>query len=143
MKEYSQGGAGIDMVVQGFIMAIIVIASFFIGQYMELGYFGVFESVDGVTMAFLTANFIEMFHAIAMRSQRGSILKMNTFNWWLLGAFFLTTLLTVGVIYIPPLAKVFGFANISLPEFAVAFGLAFSIIPIIEIIKYFQRKISK
>ena len=30
-------GAGTDMIVQGLIMAIIVVMSFFIGQYMELG----------------------------------------------------------------------------------------------------------
>ena len=134
------GGAGIDMVIQGFIMATIVIISFFIGQHMELGEWGIFESVDGMTMAFLTANFIEMFHAISMRSQRGSIFKMGSFNWWLLGAFLLTTILTLGVIYIPFFANLFGFAEISLKEFFVAFGLAFSIVPIIEAIKFFQRK---
>lgn len=137
------GGAGIDMIIQGFMMAVIVIVSFFIGQYMELGHYGVFESVDGMTMAFLTANFIEMFHAISMRSQRGSIFKMGTFNWWLLGAFVLTTVLTLGVIYIPFFANLFGFASISFAEFAVAFGLAFAIVPIIEIIKFIQRRIKK
>ena len=91
-------------------------------------------------MAFLTANFIEMFHAISMRSQRESIFKIGNFNWWLFGAFILTTALTLGVIYIPALAKLFGFASISLTEFLVAFGLAFSIVPIIEVIKFIQRK---
>jgi Ca2+-transporting ATPase len=137
------GGVGFDMVVQGLIMAIIVIASFFIGQYMELGHFGIFDSKDGITMAFLTANFIEMFHAIAMRSQRESIFKLNTFNFWLLGAFLLTTFLTLIVIYVPFLAKIFEFTSINLAEFSVAFGLAFSIIPIIEIIKFFQRRIDR
>lgn len=93
-----------------------------------------------MTMAFLTANFIEMFHAISMRSQRGSIFKIGNFNWWLFGAFILTTVLTLGVIYIPILANLFGFASISFKELLVAFGLAFAIVPIIEVIKVFQRK---
>ncbi len=133
------GGAGFDMIVQGFIMAAIVIFSFFLGQHIELGHYGIFESKDGITMAFLTANFIEMFHAICMRSQRGSIFKMKIFNWWLLGAFLLTTVFTLGVIYIPVVANLFELTSISLLELAVAFGLAFAIIPIIEIIKFFQR----
>ena len=137
------GGAGIDMVVQGFIMAIIVIFSFFLGQHIELGYFGIFESRDGVTMAFLTANFIEMFHAVAMRSRRESIFRMNSFNWWVFGAFILTTIFTLGVIYIPFLANLFDFTAISLLELSIAFGLAFLIIPMIEIIKFFQRSRGK
>lgn len=133
-------GAGLDMVVQGVIMAVIVILSFFLGEYMESGVWRLVESQDGITMAFLTANFIEMFHAIAMRSQKNSIFKMKTFNYWLLGAFLLTTFLTVIVIYIPFFANIFGFAHISFKEFLTAFGLAFSIIPIVEILKIFKKK---
>jgi Ca2+-transporting ATPase len=136
-------GAGIDMVIQGLIMAFIVILSFFLGQFLELGKWGIFESKDGVTMAFLTANFIEMFHAISMRSQKESIFRMHTFNWWLLGAFLLTTILTLIVIYVPFLANVFNFASINLVELLVAFGLAFSIVPIIEVLKIFKRINSK
>lgn len=133
-------GAGLDMVVQGVIMAVIVILSFFLGEYLESGAWRLAESQDGITMAFLTANFIEMFHAIAMRSQKNSIFKMKTFNYWLLGAFLLTTFLTLIVIYVPFFANIFGFTHISLKEFLTAFGLAFSIIPIIEILKMFKKK---
>lgn len=133
-------GAGLDMVVQGLIMALIVIASFFIGEYMESGVWRLAESRDGVTMAFLTANFIEMFHAIAMRSQKHSIFTLKSFNFWLLGAFILTTVLTLIVIYVPFFANIFEFTQISLKEFLTAFGLAFSIIPIIEVLKLFKKK---
>ena len=137
------GGAGIDMILQGLFMGFIVIASFFIGQYIELGHMGIFESIDGMTMAFLTANFVELFHAVCMRSQRGSIFTMKTFNWWLFGAFVLTTILTICVIYIPFLTKLFELSTISIFEFAVAFGLAFLVVPVLEIIKFIQRKTAK
>ena len=133
-------GAGLDMIIQGVIMAAIVIASFFIGEYMQNGVWRIAESADGVTMAFLTANFIEMFHAIAMRSQKHSIFTLKSFNFWLLGAFILTTVLTLIVIYVPFFANIFEFTKISFKEFLVAFGLAFSIIPIIEILKLFNKK---
>lgn len=133
-------GAGSSMIIHGVIMAFIVLLSFFIGQYIELGHYGVFESVDGMTMAFLTANLVEMFYAICMRTQKGSIFKMKTRNKWLLGSFMLSLIFTAGVIYIPALSNLFGLATISFKEFAIAFGLAFLVIPITEIAKYFQRR---
>lgn len=133
-------GAGSSMIIHGVIMASIVLISFFIGQYIELEHYGVFESVDGMTMAFLTANLVEMFYAICMRTQKGSIFKMKTRNKWLLGSFMLSLIFTAGVIYIPALSNLFGLATISFKEFAIAFGLAFLVIPITEIAKYFQRR---
>ncbi len=133
-------GAGASMIIHGIIMAIIVIASFFIGQHIELGKYGIFESVDGMTMAFLTANLVEMFYAMCMRTQKGSIFKMKTKNKWIIGSFMVSLLFTVAVIYIPLLSELFGLASISLKEFLVAFGLAFLVVPITEIAKFFQRR---
>lgn len=133
-------GAGSSMIIHGVIMAVIVLLSFFIGQYIELGHYGVFESVDGMTMAFLTANLVEMFYAVCMRTQKGSIFKVKTRNKWLLGSFILSLFFTLIVIYVPALSKLLGLASISFKEFAIAFGLAFLVIPITEIAKYFQRR---
>ncbi len=136
-------GAGIDMIIQGLYMGILIVVSFFVGQYMELGYIGIFETVDGVSMAFLTTNFIELFHAMCMRSQRGSVFKMKTINWWLLGSFILTTILNICVIYIPVLTNLFELTTISIKEFLMAFALAFSVVPVLETIKFIQRRSQK
>jgi Ca2+-transporting ATPase len=138
------GGAGADMIWQGVIMASLIVASFFIGEYIENGpqTFAQIQangSIDGMTMAFLTCNFIEMFEAIDMRTQRGNLFGLKTFNWWLLYAFLLTSFLTVGVVYIPFLKDAFGLASVSLQEFLIAFGLAFVIIPLFELIKALIR----
>jgi len=137
-------GAGVDMVWQGIYMAAVVVASFFLGEYMQNGPFTLAEiqasgSADGMSMAFLTMNFVEIFHAMSMRSQRGSILKLKTFNWWLLGSFALAVATTVVVIYVPVLRDAFGFTSISFGEFMTAFGLAFSVMPVIELVKLFIR----
>ena len=136
-------GAGADMIWQGILMAILVVVSYFIGQYVELGKVGLFQSKDGMSMAFLTMNFCEMFHCVCMRSQRESIFKLKTMNWWLLGAFCLTMLFTLAVIYIPIFVKMFGFASISLREFGIAFLLAFLIVPSIEFVKAIERSRKK
>ncbi len=142
------GGAGVDMVLQGLLMSAIIIASFFIGDYIENGNLSLSliqaeGSADGVTMAFLTCNFIEMFHAISMRTQRGNLFKLKEQNWWLIGSFLITTLFTVGVIYIPFLKNMFSFTSVSLQEFCIAVGLAFSVIPVLEIYKAICRAVAK
>ena len=137
-------GAGRDMILQGLFMAALIVLSYFIGEYLETGGINLkVSSLDGMSMAFLTCNFVEMFHAVCMRSQRESIFKLKSFNWWLFGAFLLTTLLTVGILYIPFFTKLFDFTAISFKEFGIAFGLAFLVVPVIEILKFFQRRLKK
>ena len=136
-------GAGADMIWQGIMMALLVVASFMIGQYLETGKIGMQQSLQGMSMAFITMNFAELFHAICMRSQRGSIFTIKKMNWWLLGAFVFTTIISLAVIYVPFFVKLFNFDSISIQEFAISFGLAFAVIPLIEIVKFFERKVIK
>ena len=133
-------GTGKSIVLHGILMAIIVLFSYFLGQYMELGYFGIFDSKDGITMAFLTANFVEMFYAICMRTQKQSIFKLKTKNSWLLGSVIITIILTLGVIYVPFFTNLFGFSAINFKEFITAFILAFLIIPLTEIFKLLKKQ---
>ena len=49
--------------------------------------------------------------------------------------------LTTAVIEIPFLAAAFNFTPIDLEEYAIALGLAVLIIPIMEIVKFIQRKL--
>jgi len=51
--------------------------------------------------------------------------------------------LTTAVIEIPFLANAFGFTPIGFAEYATSLALAFSIIPIVEIIKAVQRAAAK
>ena len=136
-------GAAPAIIVHGFMMAILVIVAFFIGHYLETGVLEITESKDGMTMAFLVVNFIQMFYAIDMRSQRESIFTMKTTNFWLLGSLLVTILLTLAVIYVPFLSNMFGFSEISLEKFGLSIVIAFLVIPLTEIYKIIERKISK
>ena len=51
--------------------------------------------------------------------------------------------LTTAVIYVPFLNNAFGFAHISAFEYCVALGLAFLIIPIMEVEKFILRRVEK
>ena len=136
-------GMGFDIAFQGIIITLITLVSFFIGDYLETGKLTLGDSADGTTMAFLTLSLVEMFHSFNMRSRRGSVFTMNTQNLWLWGSLALSLILTVTVIFVPFLAKVFRFTTIDFREFVIAVGLALLIIPIIEITKLIQRSLEK
>ena len=137
------GGMGVDIAYQGIMVSALTILSYFIGHFMETGNWAITNSEHGMTMAFLTMSMAEIFHSFNMRSQRGSIFRLGSFNKVLglaaLGSLVATTL----VCEIPFLAGAFGFAPVSLGEYAVALVLAALTIPIVELVKFFQRKCAK
>ena len=96
-----------------------------------------------MTMAFLTMSMCEIFHSFNMRSQRKSVFTLRTQNKVLWAAMLGSLLLTTLVIEVPFIANAFGFTPISWVEYAVAMGLAILVIPIVEIVKFFQRTFSK
>ena len=137
------GGVGVDVAYQGFVVAILTLGAYFIGHFMEAGVWEIANSPDGMTMAFLTMSMAEIFHSFNMRSQRGSIFKLNTQNKALWFAGIASLLATTAVLYVPFLQTAFGFEHISLAEYAVALGLAALMIPIVEIVKACQRGLAK
>ena len=52
-------------------------------------------------------------------------------------------LLTTAVLEIPFLANAFGFTMIGWTEYGISIGLAILVIPVVETVKFFQRKLSK
>lgn len=133
-------GLGFDAVYQGVMVSILTLAAYFIGHYMEAGEWAFVNSPDGMTMAFLTMSLAEVFHSFNMRSQRGSVFSLHNHNKYLYGAMILSLILTAAVIFIPFLADAFGFQTINFAEYMVSMALAMSVVPIVEIVKYFQRK---
>lgn len=122
---------------------MLVLAAYFIGEFLETGQWHIVASNDGITMAFLTMSMCEICHSFNMRSRRHSIFTLSKQNLWLWGSAFAALLLTTAVIEIPALARIFEFTTISLKEYGIAMGLAVLIIPIVEIVKAIQRGAEK
>lgn len=137
------GGLGFDMAYQGIVVALLTLAAYFIGHYIESGVWEIATSPDGTTMAFLTLSMAEIFHSFNMRSQRGSLFGMKSFNKALGIAAVASLACTTLVIYVPFLSEAFEFEHISFYEYGVALGLAFLVIPIVEIVKFFERRFGK
>ena len=141
---------GLDCIVQGVVIAILVLASFFVGVWFDMGYIDIQAMVagtadeEGVMMAFITLNMVEIFHCFNMRSRRASIFHMKEQNKWLWGAAFLALILTLVVVEFDPLAQMFfGISHLDYGAAAAALGIAFLIIPIIEIYKAIMRSVEK
>lgn len=133
-------GLGIDIIWQGFMIAIITIIAYLVGHYIESGVWQFVSSKDGMTMAFLTMSMAEIFHSFNLRSRRHSIFTIKNQNKFLWAAMFISLFLTTFVIYTPGISQAFGFEHISFIEYIVALLLAFTVIPIVELVKLYQRK---
>ena len=134
------GGMGFDVFFQGAVVTVLVMISYIVGHYVESGTWEFTNSHDGTTMAFLTLSMVEIFHSLNMRSRRGSIFTMGTHNKFLYAAMLASLLLTTVVIEVPFVADAFNFTPIDLHEYAIALGLAVLIIPIMEAVKFVQRR---
>ena len=140
------GGVGFDVVYQGLFVTFLTLAAYFIGHFMEAGRWELTESADGMTMAFLTMSMCEIFHSFNMRSQHGSTVSMllhGSFNKYIFGSTVLSLITTALVIEVPFLADAFDFTTIDAREFFTALGLAFLIIPLVEIVKAIERAVIK
>lgn len=143
------GGLGFDCAYQGIIVSVLTVIAFYVGEFIETGHLALYniqDSADGMTMAFFTMAMCEIFHSFNMRSQRGSAVAMlfkGHHNIALYGAMIGSFLLTTAVVEVPFLANMFEFTELSLLEYSISLGLAFLIIPIVEIIKAIQRAIAK
>ncbi len=134
------GGLGFDVAYQGLMVTILTMAAYFIGHRVESGVWEIAQSADGVTMAFLTMSMAEIFHSFNLRSQRASIFQLHSHNPVLWGAMALSLVLTTAVIYLPGISDAFGFEHISAFEYAIALTLAVLVIPLVELVKFIQRK---
>ena len=137
------GGMGVDIAYQGALITLLTLGSYFIGHYMESGVWEITNSAHGTTMAFVTMSMAEIFHSMNMRSQRGSIFKLGSHNkvlfWAGLGSLLATTL----VCEVPFLAAAFEFTSVEPMEYVVALVMGALIIPVVELVKFIQRKMNK
>jgi Ca2+-transporting ATPase len=136
-------GLGIDTIWQGIIIALLTLVSYFIGNGNSFAPSAEPIEKTAQTMAFLTLAMCEVFHSLNMRSRKFSLFTLKAQNVLLWGAMVLSAALTLMVIYIPGLNTAFSLDPLTLPHLFIALGLAFAIIPVVELKKAFSRIISK
>ena len=143
------GGLFVDIAYQGILVTALTLAAYLIGSFMDpdIGSFAALRAAGvsdhGMTMAFLTMSMCEIFHSFNLRSQRKSIFSLKGQNKVLWAAMIGSLALTTLLLEVPFLANAFGFTPIGWDEYAISMGLAILVIPIVEIVKLFQRMAAK
>ena len=122
-----------------------------VGLLMSFGTLGVMawglrhDDLDHArSMVFFTLAGFQMFHVMAIRSERESIFTVGLLsNKALLGAVVLTFILQLMITYIPILQRIFKTAPLSAIELFICITISFSVFIAVEVEKaYFRRKSS-
>lgn len=93
------------------------------------------------TITLLTLISFELFRSLECRSLKYSLFKIGPFtNKWLVYAIISQFVLTFTIISIPFFNPLLHTVPLSLPEYAVALGLGFTVIPATELYRWLQRR---
>lgn len=93
------------------------------------------------TVVFTVLTVSQLFHSLAVRSERESLFTIGLFsNPYMLGAVVLTLLLQLGVIYIPALNGIFHTQPLPLFDLFACLGLASLTLAVVEIEKWMVRR---
>lgn len=131
------GKVGFNILYQGLSQAIIVILVFVVGVFC-------FNSpTKASTMAFLTLNFIQLFHMYNVHSSK-SIFKDSAFKNKFINISFLCEIgLFILIAFVPFLSNILGMTPLSALEWFIVFLASFLIVPICEVVKFFEQKYEK
>jgi Ca2+-transporting ATPase len=95
---------------------------------------------QAMTMTFVSLVLIQFFKAFNFRSDRRSILHRPFANKWLNFAITWEMALLVFIVSFPPLHEPFGIYPLSRTDWLIATGPALSILPVLELAKWFVRR---
>ncbi len=115
----------------------VVIGTFYVA-YALTG-----DNVLSTTMAFAVLSLSQIFHLINVRTIH-SIFTVNPFHNKLFWATLLLCFgINIAVVAIPAIASVFGLIPLSIIQWLIVFGLAISIIPVIEVYKLIAALVNR
>ena len=131
-EGFFAGGMIVSILYQGIAMACLTLLSYLLGMQ--------YSPEVGITMAFVCLSFVQLFHAFNLRSQTHSLLyRGQAFNPMLVFASLTSILLTVIVVMTPRIHEIFRVVPLTWIQWIMVTGLAFAIIPIVEIVKVAQH----
>ncbi|MGO2084215.1 cation-translocating P-type ATPase [Vagococcus sp.] len=144
-SDLFSGGVFSSIIYQGVLEAAITLGVYYlaivnpvhVGDNLAI-------HADALTMSYATLGLIQLFHAFNVKSVHDSLFTVGAFrnkifNYAILLSF---TLLAITIV-IPGFNDVFRVAHLDMHQWAIVLGASFSIIPIVEVVKFFQRKAIK
>ena len=95
---------------------------------------------QAMAMTFLSLVLIQFFKAYNYRSDRFSVLRRPFANRWLNLAILWELGLLGLIVYLPFLQRPFGTFGLAWTDWALTVGLAFSVVPVLEFVKWLERR---
>ena len=132
-KSLLSGATGSSIIYQGFIQSLIVLVMFVVAKFK-------FGNEVASTMSFLTICLMQIIHAINCKTEK-SIFKYNIFkNKFFNFSFIFLLSLILGTYFIPFFAGLFDLVVLSYFEWLIIIITSLSIIPLVEIGKFFIKE---
>lgn len=95
---------------------------------------------EAMTMTFVSLVLVQFFKAYNFRSDRHSVLNRPFENKWLNTAIFWEALLLLLIVYVPALHEPFNTFSLPLIDWAIIGALSLTISPVLEFVKWMERK---
>ncbi|CAM4001389.1 calcium-translocating P-type ATPase, PMCA-type [Catellicoccus marimammalium] len=140
-SNFFSGGVMSSIIYQGILEGLITLTVYWLAIHFPVhsGYDAI--HADALTMTFATLGLLQLFHAFNVKSIHGSIFKIGifrnkAFNWAILLSFVLLAI----TIVVPGFNQLFHVAHLDAYQWMIVLIASISIIPIVEIVKWVQRK---
>lgn len=143
-SNFFSGGVASSIIYQGILEGVLVLGAYQIGLHVgpHVGNASL-QHGDALTMAFLTLGLIQLFHAINSKYIHQSIFRKHTFfNKWFNGAIIIAALIMAAV-ELPFMTKFFDVTELDGGQWLVILIAGLCMIIIVEIVKFFQRRMGK
>ena len=98
------------------------------------------SQAEAMTMTFVSLVLIQFFKAYNFRSDRQSVMHKPFANKWLNRAVFWEIALLLLIVYLPVLHEPFNTYSLPLVDWVIVLGLAVTIMPVLELVKWLVRK---
>jgi len=143
-SNFFSGGVFGGIIYQGLLEGGITLLVYWLALTYPVHTSASLVHADALTMAFATLGLIQLFHAFNSKSIHGSIFtvglfKNKFFNWAILIAFALLAM----TILVPGLNSMFHVAHLDAFQWGIVLAASFMMIVIVEIVKFFQRRLMK
>lgn len=154
-SNFFSGGVMGSIIYQGILEAATVLFVYWSAiqwpAHTELNMVGLsatelynLQHADALTMAFATLGLMQLFHAFNVKSVYQSLFTVGffrnkAFNW----AIVLSFVLMMGIIIIPGLNDIFKVTHLDWYQWGIVAGASFAIIPVVECVKFVQRRMGK
>lgn len=141
---FFSGGVFSSILYQGLLEGGLTLGVYWLAITYPVHANGQLAHADALTMAFATLGLIQLFHAFNSKSIHGSLFsidiwKNHFFNWAILIAWGLLMV----TILVPGLNQIFHVTTLTLVQWGVVLLAGFLMVVIVEIVKFWQRRVLK